>query len=77
MSTAERAFLDILQDRRYWIIHFMTIPSLFVGGVIFMVSGFVYKLSGVVNFNNNLDKDNSSISLIKDRFCIFSSMDEL
>ena len=28
MSTAERALIDIAQDRRYWIIHSITIPSL-------------------------------------------------
>ena len=67
MSTAERALIDIAQDRRYWIIHSITIPSLFVGGVIFMLSGFVYKLFGALNFNKYFDKDNSSISLIKDR----------
>ena len=49
MSTAERALIDISQDRRYWIIHSITIPSLFVGGVIFMLSGFVYKLFGALN----------------------------
>ena len=77
MSTAERALIDILQDRRYWIIHSITIPSLFVGGVIFMLSGFVYKLFGALNFNKYFDKDNSSISLIKDRFSICSSMDDI
>ena len=77
MSTAERALIDISQDRRYWIIHSITIPSLFVGGVIFMLSGFVYKLFGALNFNKYFDKDNSSISLIKDRFSICSSMDDI
>lgn len=77
MSTAERALIDIAQDRRYWIIHSITIPSLFVGGVIFMLSGFVYKLFGALNFNKYFDKDNSSISLIKDRFSISSSMDDI
>ena len=77
LSTAERAFIDVLQDRRYWIIHLMTIPSLFIGGSIFIVSGFVYKLFGVVNFNNYLDKDDSTISLINDRFWIWSSIDDV
>ena len=71
MSTAERALIDIAQDRRYWIIHSITIPSLFVGGVIFMLS------FGALNFNKYFDKDNSSISLIKDRFSICSSMDDI
>ena len=78
MNTAERALIDITQDRRYWIIHSITIPSLFVGGVIFMLSGFVYKLFGALNFNKYFDKDNSfNISLIKDRFSISSSMDDI
>ena len=48
IGTGERPFIDILQDRRYWVIHLITIPSLFLGGVIFI---FVYKLFGVANFN--------------------------
>jgi len=77
MSTAERPLIDILQDRRYWIIHSITIPSLFIGGVIFVLSGFVYKLFGALNFNNYFDNDNSSISLVNDRFSICSSMDDI
>ena len=42
-----------------------------------MLSGFVYKLFGALNFNKHFDKDNSSISLIKDRFSICSSMDDI
>jgi len=77
MSTAERALIDILQDRRYWIIHSITIPSLFIGGVIFVLSGFVYKLFGALNFNKYFDNDNSSISLVNDRFSVSSSIDDI
>mmetsp|Transcript_39593 Transcript_39593/g.91510 ORF Transcript_39593/g.91510 Transcript_39593/m.91510 type:complete len:81 (-) Transcript_39593:22-264(-) len=77
MSTAERPLIDILQDRRYWIIHSITIPSLFIGGVIFVLSGFVYKLFGALNFNNYFDNDNSSISLVNDRFSVSSSIDDI
>jgi cytochrome b559 alpha subunit len=38
ISTGERPFIDILQDRRYWVIHLITIPSLFLAGVIFILS---------------------------------------
>jgi hypothetical protein len=27
LSTGERPFIDILQDRRYWVLHVITIPS--------------------------------------------------
>ena len=76
MSTGERPFIDILQDRRYWVIHTITIPSLFLAGVIFIDSGFVYKLFGVPNFNQYFYKDSrfKSISLINDRF---SSLNEI
>ena len=77
VSTGERPFIDILQDRRYWLIHLITIPSLFICGVIFILSGFVYKLFGVLFQQSYFERDNCSISLIKDRFCIFSSIDDI
>ena len=76
LSTGERPFIDILQDRRYWVIHLITIPSLFLAGVIFLDSPFVYKLFGLPSFNQYFYKDNTlrQISLIKDRF---SSLNEI
>ena len=77
MSTGERPFLDILQDRRYWVIHLITIPSLFLAGVIFILSGFVYKLFGVAHFNQYFSNDNTQISLINDRFSILNEIEEV
>ena len=69
MSTGERPFVDILQDRRYWVIHLITIPSLFLAGVIFLGSSFVYTLFG---FNQYFDNTLRQISLIKDRFSLIA-----
>ena len=77
IGTGERPFIDILQDRRYWVIHLITIPSLFLGGVIFILSGFVYKLFGVANFNQYFYNDNTQISLINDRFSILNEIQAL
>ena len=70
MSTGERPFLDILQDRRYWLIHIITIPSLFLSGVIFIDSPFAYKLFGQRSFNEYFYNHETlrHISLINDRF---------
>jgi photosystem II cytochrome b559 subunit alpha len=70
MSTGERPFLDILQDRRYWLIHIITIPSLFLSGVIFVGSSFAYKLFGQPSFNQYFYNRETlrHISLINDRF---------
>ena len=75
MSTGERPFIDIVQDRRYWVIHLATIPSLFVAGVIFLHSPFIYKLFGrILNLYFYLAPNMSNLSLINDRF---SSLDEM
>ena len=79
ISTGERPFIDILQDRRYWVIHLITIPSLFLAGVIFILSGFVYKLFGVANFMRYFYNVpiNTQISLINDRFSIFLFIEDV
>jgi cytochrome b559 alpha subunit len=41
-STGERPFSDIITSVRYWIIHTITIPSLFVSGWLFISTGLAY-----------------------------------
>jgi photosystem II cytochrome b559 subunit alpha len=41
-STGERPFTDILTSVRYWIIHSITIPALFVAGFLFVSTGLAY-----------------------------------
>ena len=80
ISTGERPFIDILQDRRYWVIHLITIASLFLAGVIFILSGFVYKLFRLGNFNQYFQTEvlkNRDISLINDRFSILNEIEDL
>ena len=38
-STGERPFSDIITSIRYWIIHSITIPSLFIAGFLFVSTG--------------------------------------
>ena len=78
MSTGERPFVDILQDRRYWVIHLITIPSTFLAGVIFIDSPVVYKLFGLPSFNQYFYNQDTfrqiSSFLLNDRF---SSLNEI
>ena len=63
ISTGERPFLEILQDRRFWVIHLLTIPSLFIAGLFCVLSGFIQLIFNSSNtFNNNI------ISIQDDRF---------
>ena len=72
ISTGERPLIDILQDKRYWVIHLITIPSLFLAGVIFVKTSIVYKLFGLY-YNDN---DATQISLINDRFSILNEIED-
>ena len=77
LSTGERSFIDIIQDRRYWIIHVITIPSLFLSGSLFVVSGFVYKVFGSPNLGQYYLKDSGQISLINDRFSALNEIEDI
>ena len=46
MPLIERPFSDILTSFRYWIIHSITIPSLFLAGWLFVATGLVYDVFG-------------------------------
>ena len=48
-STGERPFSDIITSVRYWIIHSITIPSLFVSGWLFVSTGLAYDVFGLIN----------------------------
>ena len=68
VSTSEQSFMDILQDRRYWVIHLVTIPSLFLSEITPTLSGFVYKLFGVLPLNQYFTSYKPYICIINDRF---------
>ncbi|KAK7239875.1 hypothetical protein RIF29_43242 [Crotalaria pallida] len=45
-STGDRSFADIITSIRYWIIHSITIPSLFIAGWLFVSTGLAYDVFG-------------------------------
>jgi len=77
MSTGERPFIDIIQDRRYWIIHIITIPSLYIGGVTLVFSGFVYTVFGVASMAQYFNLDNTALSIVNDRFSLVNELEDL
>ncbi len=77
MSTGERPFVDILQDRRYWVIHLITIPNLFLPGATSTLSGFVYKLFGVPTLSQYFTSDKPYICIINDRFSALNEIEDL
>ena len=38
-STGERPFFEIITSIRYWVIHAVTLPSIFLAGFLFVSTG--------------------------------------
>jgi photosystem II cytochrome b559 subunit alpha len=66
-TTGERPFSDILTSIRYWVIHSITIPSLFIAGWLFISTGLAYDvLEHLVQMNTS--QKTAKAPLISDRF---------
>jgi photosystem II cytochrome b559 subunit alpha len=76
-STGERPFSDIITSIRYWVIHSVTIPSLFVAGWIFVSTGLAYDIFGTPRPNEYFTENRQDIPLITDRFRALEQMDQL
>jgi len=67
-STGERPFSDILTSIRYWVIHSITVPSLFLAGWLFVSTGLAYDVFGTPRPNEYFVEQRQDAPLITDRF---------
>ena len=76
-STGERPFSDIITSVRYWIIHSITIPSLFVSGWLFISTGLAYDVFGTPRPNEYYTQDLQQNPLVNDRFSAKQELEDL
>ena len=76
-STGERPFSDIITSVRYWIIHSITIPSLFISGWLFVSTGLAYDVFGTPRPNEYFTQDRQQIPLVNDRFSAKQELEDL
>ena len=76
-STGERPFSDIITSVRYWIIHSITIPSLFVSGWLFVSTGLAYDVFGTPRPNEYFTQDRQQVPLVNDRFSAKEALKDL
>ena len=76
-STWERPFSDIITSVRYWIIHSITIPALFVAGFLFVSTGLAYDVFGTPRPNEYFTATRQEIPLLTDRFNSLEQVKEL
>jgi photosystem II cytochrome b559 subunit alpha len=76
-ATGERPFSDILTSIRYWVIHSITIPSLFIAGWLFVSTGLAYDVFGSPRPNEYFTEDRQEAPLITDRFNALEQVQQL
>ncbi|MFM7219570.1 MAG: cytochrome b559 subunit alpha [Nodosilinea sp.] len=67
-TTGERPFGDIVTSIRYWIIHSITIPMLFIAGWLFVSTGLAYDAFGTPRPNDYYPDNQMKLPIVSDRF---------
>ncbi len=67
-STGERPFSDIITSVRYWVIHSITIPALFIAGWLFVSTGLAYDAFGTPRPNEYYTQTRTELPIVSDRF---------
>jgi photosystem II cytochrome b559 subunit alpha len=67
-TTGERPFSDIVTSIRYWVIHSITIPALFIAGWLFVSTGLAYDVFGTPRPNEYFSQERQEVPVVSDRF---------
>ncbi|MBD1931181.1 MULTISPECIES: cytochrome b559 subunit alpha [Cyanophyceae] len=66
-TTGERPFGDIITSVRYWVIHSITIPALFIAGWLFVQTGLAYDAFGTPRPNEYFTPNRTEVPIVQDR----------
>jgi photosystem II cytochrome b559 subunit alpha len=67
-TTGERPFSDIITSIRYWVIHSITIPALFIAGWLFVQTGLAYDVFGTPRPNEYFTQTRQELPIVNNRF---------
>lgn len=67
-STGERPFADIITSIRYWVIHSITIPALFIAGWLFVSTGLAYDVFGTPRPNEYFTQTRQELPIVSSRY---------
>ncbi|MBE9225704.1 cytochrome b559 subunit alpha [Phormidium sp. LEGE 05292] len=67
-TTGERPFSDIVTSIRYWVIHSITIPMLFIAGWLFVSTGLAYDAFGTPRPDEYYTQTRQELPIINDRY---------
>ncbi|MEL6489553.1 MAG: cytochrome b559 subunit alpha [Cyanobacteria bacterium J06634_6] len=66
--TGERPFGDIVTSIRYWIIHSITIPALFIAGWLFVSTGLAYDAFGTPRPDEYFSNTQVELPIVDSRY---------
>ena len=75
-TTGERPFSDIVTSIRYWVIHSITIPMLFIAGWLFVSTGLAYDAFGTPRPDQYFTDSRQEIPIVTDRFDAIDEISE-
>lgn len=67
-TTGERPFTDIVTSIRYWVIHSITIPMLFIAGWLFVSTGLAYDAFGTPRPDQYFTQERQGLPIIDSRY---------
>ena len=67
-TTGERPFSDIVTSIRYWVIHSITIPMLFIAGWLFVSTGLAYDAFGTPRPDQYFTDSRQEVPIVTDRY---------
>jgi len=67
-TTGERPFTDIVTSIRYWVIHSITIPMLFIAGWLFVSTGLAYDAFGTPRPDEYFTPTRQELPIIRERY---------
>ena len=67
-STGERPFFEIITSIRYWVIHAVTLPSIFLAGFLFVSTGLAYDAFGTPRPDAYFQASESKAPVVSQRY---------
>ncbi|AKG23141.1 cytochrome b559 subunit alpha [Calothrix sp. 336/3] len=67
-TTGERPFSDIITSIRYWVIHSITIPALFIAGWLFVSTGLAYDVFGTPRPDEYYTQERQELPIVNNRY---------
>ena len=75
-STGERPFFEIITSIRFWVIHAVTLPAIFLAGFLFVSTGLAYDAFGTPRPDAYFQSQDLKAPVVSQRYDAKASLDQ-